>query len=114
MDVSAEMVVGLFHLVHRCDLSQCVYEVMYEEKRKKGTPGHPPKWTHARFMEKLVYDFIFPKRSVNNTDDSANTTSICSFSSFGQGSGNANERIVSYDLNNSSGRKTYLDENPTV
>ena len=92
-----------------------IYEVMYEEERKKGTPGLPPKWTHARFLEELVYDFIFPKRSVNNADDSTNTTSIRSFSSFGQGSGgDADESIVSYDLNTSWGRKTYLDENPTV
>ncbi len=91
-----------------------IYEVMYEEERKKGTPGLPPKWTHACFLEELVYDFIFPKRSVNNTDDSTNTTSIRSFSSFVQGSGDADESIVSYDLNTSWGRKTYLDENPTV
>ncbi len=33
-----------------------------------------------------MYDFIFPKRSMNNMDNSTNTTSIRSFSLFGQSS----------------------------
>jgi hypothetical protein len=58
---------------------------MYDKEVAKGTPGIPPRWSHAKFLEELVYDFIFPNRSMNkSSDDSTNTTSIRSFSSFGQ------------------------------
>jgi hypothetical protein len=39
---------------------------MYDEEEAKKTPGLPPRWTHVRFLEELVYDFIFPGRSKNN------------------------------------------------
>jgi hypothetical protein len=40
-----------------------IYEVMYDEEEAKKTSGLPPRWTHARFLEELIYDFIFPGRS---------------------------------------------------
>jgi len=90
-----------------------IYEVMYEEEVAKKTPGLPKKWTHAQFLEELVYDFIFPKRSVNDMDGkSTNATSIRSFSSFGQGPGD--EDNGEYDLTSSWGRKTYLEEVPIL
>jgi hypothetical protein len=87
---------------------------MYDEEVAKGTPGIPPRWSHARFLEELVYDFIFPNRSMNkSSDDSTNTTLICSFSSFGQRSSDVDDNGGVYDLTCSWGRQTYLDEVPT-
>jgi hypothetical protein len=43
-----------------------IYKVLYDEEDAKKTPGLPPRWTHARFLEELVYDFIFPGQSKNN------------------------------------------------
>ena len=100
-----------------------IYEVMYDEKEAKKTPGLPPWWTHAKFLEELVYDFIFPGRSKNNvvihpesmgnSDSSARTeaSSICSFAVFGQGN-DCDEGV--YDLRSSIGRKQYLQAVPTV
>jgi hypothetical protein len=90
-----------------------IYTVMYDEEVAKKTPGLPKKWTHAQFLEELVYDFIFPNRSVNDTDgESTHATSVRSFSSFGQGPGDDDNGV--YDLTSSWGRKTYLEEVPTM
>ena len=43
-----------------------IYEVLYNEEDAKKILGLPPRWTHARFLEEPVYDFIFPGRSKNN------------------------------------------------
>ncbi len=83
---------------------------MYEEEGAKGTWGLPLKWrTCAHFLEALVYDFIHPKRSVYDTDDSTNTKLFCSFSLFGQGSADTDESRIAYDLNCIWGRITYLE-----
>ncbi len=59
-----------------------IYETIYDNEVAKKTPNLPPKWSHARFLEKLVYDFVFPVRS--RTKSSADTaltgSSVCSFS----------------------------------
>ena len=100
-----------------------IYEVMYDEKEAKKTPGLPPWWTHAKFLEELVYDFIFPGRSKNNvvihpesmgnSDLSARTeaSSIRSLAVFGQGN-DCDEGV--YDLRSSICRKQYLQAVPTV
>jgi hypothetical protein len=80
-----------------------IYETIYDDEVAKKTPNLPPKWTHARFLEKLVYDFVFPGRS--RTKSSADTAltglSVCSFSvSYCDG----DEEDV-YDLWSSGGRK---------
>ena len=90
-----------------------IYTVMYDEEVAKKTPGLPKKWTHAQFLEELVYDFIFPNRSVNDTDgESTHATLVRSFSSFGQGPGDDDNGV--YDFTSSWGRKTYLEEVPTL
>ena len=100
-----------------------IYEVMYNEEEAKKMPGLPPRWTHARFLEELVYDFIFPGRSKNNTvsidaeestgnsDSSARTgaSSIRSFAVFGQGK-DGDEGV--YDMRSSICRKQYLQAVP--
>jgi hypothetical protein len=100
-----------------------IYKVLYDKEDAKKTPGLPPWWRHARFLEELVYDFIIPGRSKNNvvinpestgnSDSSARTeaSSICSFAVFGQG--NDHDEGV-YDLRSSIGRKQYLQAVPTV
>ena len=92
--------------------------MIYDEEVAKKTPGLPKRWTHAKFLEELVYDFIFPGRSknvVNDTDDSISNTSshsisIRSFSLFGQ----QDDEEKVYDLTSSYGRECYLVAVPTV
>ena len=91
-----------------------IYEVMY-------MPGLPPRWTHVRFLEELVYDFIFPGRSKNTvsidaelvSNSATEEASIRSFSVLGQqDNGEDNEGV--YDLTSSIGREEYLQAVPTV
>jgi hypothetical protein len=98
-----------------------IYKVLYDEEDAKKTPGLPPWWTHTRFLEELVYDFIFPGRSKNNvvinpeltgnSDLATEASSICSFAMFGQE--NVPDEGV-YDLRSSISRKEYLQAVPTV
>ena len=39
----------------------CTMYFRMEEKKKK--PGLPPRWPHARFLDELVYNLIFPGQS---------------------------------------------------
>jgi hypothetical protein len=95
-----------------------IYEVIYDEEEAKKTPGLPNRWSHAKFLEELVYDFIFLGRSMNAVADtdsmvsktSTHALSICSFALFGQGE---HEEGV-YDLTGSYGRECYLATVPTV
>ena len=98
-----------------------IYEVMYDEEEAKKMPGLPPRWTHARFMEELLYDIIFPGRSKNTVSIDAESvsnsateeSSIRSFSVLGQqDNGEDNEGV--YDLTSSIGREKYLQAVPTV
>ena len=80
-----------------------IYKTIYDEEVANKTPNLPPKWTHARFLEELVYDFVFPGRS--RTKSSADTASTglsdCLFSvSYRDGDG---EDV--YDRQSSGGRK---------
>jgi hypothetical protein len=100
-----------------------IYEVLYDKEDATKTPGLPPWWTHARFLEELVYDFIFPGQSkynvvidpesTGNSNLSARTeaSSICSFAVLGQG--HDHDDGV-FDLRSSIGRKQYLQVVSTV
>ena len=100
-----------------------IYKVLYDKEDAKKTLGLPPRWTHGRFLEELVYDFNFPRRSktnvvinpesTGNSDSSArtDTSSICAFAVFGQGN-DCDEGV--YDLRSTIGRKQYLQAVPTV
>ncbi len=82
-----------------------IYKTIYDEEVAKKTPNLPPKWTHARFLEELVYDFVFPGRSHTKSlaDTALTGSSVCLFSvSYCDGDG---EDV--YDLRSSSGRKDY-------
>jgi len=67
--------------------------VIYDEEEAKKMPGLPKRWSHAKFLEELVYDFIFPGRSMNTVADtdsmvrktSTHALSICLFALYGQG-----------------------------
>ncbi len=83
-----------------------IYETIYDKEVAKKMPNLPPKWTHAQFLEELVYDFVFPGRS--RTKSSADTalmglSSVRLFSvSYRDGDG---EDV--YDLRSSGGQKDY-------
>ena len=98
-----------------------IYEVLYDKEEAKRMPGLPPRWIHARFLEELVYDFIFPGQSKNNvvinpeltgnSDLAMEALLICSFAVFGQ------ENICDegvYNLRSSISWKEYLQVVPMV
>ena len=100
-----------------------VYEVMYDEEKAKKTPWLPPRHTHTRFLEELVYDFIFPgqsKSKINVVIDAKlvsnlateEALSICSFSVLGQQDHGEDKGV--HDLTSSSGQKEYLQGVPAV
>jgi hypothetical protein len=97
-----------------------IYDVIWDEEEKKKMPGLSPRWSHARFLEELVYDFIFPGRSKTkvsfDTDSTSNTSthasSICSFSVFGQQQNVTKEGL--YGLRSSICRSEYLNAVPMI
>ncbi len=66
-----------------------INDMIYDEEVKKKTPDLPLRWSHARFLEELIYDFVFPGQSTTkvpgDTDSTSNPSSqsqapsICSF-----------------------------------
>ena len=83
-----------------------IYETIYEEEVAKKTPNLPPKWTHARFLEELVYDFVFPGRSrTKSSADTASTGSSARSFSMSYRDGDDGEDV--YDLRSSGGRNDY-------
>jgi hypothetical protein len=43
------------------------YEVLYEEEMKNQEPKNlPPWWTHAHFLEELVYNLMFPEEAAKH------------------------------------------------
>ncbi len=89
-----------------------IFEAIYDKEATKGTTNLPPRWTHARFLEELVYDFVFPGRlhrkpvDTASTSSSTHNSSICLFSVLHKG--DSDEHV--YDLWSSKGRKDYLRE----
>ena len=64
-------------------------EMWQEEKKKRTTVDLPPKWTHAEFLEQLVYDLIFPHQTILHRESLRNKNGDDSFqflSSFGSSS----------------------------
>jgi hypothetical protein len=53
-----------------------IYKVLYDKEDVKKTPGLPPRWTHARFLEELVYDFPPPadQRTMLSSNQSQRAT----------------------------------------
>jgi hypothetical protein len=103
----------VLRLVNACS----IYKVINNNKDSKKTPGLPKRWPHAKFLEELVYDFIFPGRSMKriaDTDSMSKTSthalSICLFALFGQ---EENKEGV-YDLTSCFGKECYLAVVPTV
>ncbi len=89
-----------------------IYEVIYDKEAMEGMPNLPPRWTHARFLEELIYIFVFPGRLCRKlvdtalTSSSTHNSSICLFSVLRRG--DSEEHV--YDLWSSQGRKDYLRE----
>jgi hypothetical protein len=59
-----------------------IYEVMYEEQKQLDKNSVPPRWSHARFLEELVNDFMFPGETskhlhaLQSMDDSTFASSV--------------------------------------
>ncbi len=82
-----------------------IYETIYNKEVAKKTPNLPPKWTHARFLEELVYDFVFPGRfcTKSSADTALTGLSVHLFSvSYCDGDGGD-----VYNLRISGGQKDY-------
>jgi hypothetical protein len=61
-----------------------IYVVMWQEEKDKGRVDFPPMWSHAEFLEQLVYDMIFPTYTIlhqNSLQDNDNSSQL--LSSFG-------------------------------
>ncbi len=91
-----------------------IYKVMYEDAKRANNEIMPPKWTHQRFLEELVNDFVFPGTAskhvglLKDMDNETFCSSVCSthnFFLYGQ-----NQPTIDYDLTCLSGIKSYLDE----
>ncbi len=90
-----------------------IYKVMYDEELKKhGQKNVPPRWTHARFMEELVPDLMFPEETakhlamLKNMDDSTFAELVRSMQRFLFYGINAPK--VPCDLTSTKGRDEYL------
>ena len=89
-----------------------IYEVMYDEEKKNGPEGVPPRWTHCRFIEELVSDLMFPEETAKHLtllkemDDSTFASSVRSTRKFSVYGTNAPK--VPCDLTNKTGRNEYL------
>ncbi len=79
----------------------------------------PVKWTHAEFIEQLVYDLIFPKQTSAHrvalqkaTDDDEGDSSVAqSLSSFGLGSTHR-DGCQEYTFTDQAGIDEYLNKYP--
>lgn len=61
---------GVLHLGNRVAGVNAfkIYDVLYEDEKKEGRINLPPKWTHAKFLEELVYDLLIPEQSQKHVD----------------------------------------------
>jgi hypothetical protein len=88
-----------------------IYDALYDEEKKSKRPGLPPKWTHAEFLEELVYDFLLPGqtkkhvdllRDIDNASLAASVRTTRSFSMYGSAGQSGEEE---HDLSCVNGRK---------
>jgi hypothetical protein len=97
-----------------------IYEFMWLEQKATGRTDLPTKWTHAEFIEQLVYDLIFPDQTMAHRallketakDDGedngeASSTVSLSLSSFG----GALKFRRQWDLSCQTGIDEYLASN---
>lgn len=89
-----------------------IYEVMYEEQKRLDKNSVPPRWSHARFLEELVNDFMFPGETskhlyvLQSMDDSTFASSVKSTRNFSLYGSNAPK--IDYDFSCASGCKDFL------
>ena len=91
-----------------------IYDALHDEEKKSKRPGLPPKWTHAEFLEELVYDFLLPGqtkkhvdllRDIDNTSLAASVRTTRSFSMYGSVRQSGEEE---HDLSCVEGRKAFF------
>ena len=96
-----------------------IYEFMWLEQKAAGRTDLPAKWTHAEFIEQLVYDLIFPKQTLAhrvalqkaNDDDEGDSSVAQSLSSFGLGSTHRDD-CRTYCFTDQAGIDEYLNKYP--
>lgn len=87
-----------------------IYCTMWDEDKKKGRTDLPKKWSHAEFLEQLVYDMIFPKQTILHRDMLLRNDDESSLSSFG-GSGSLQEEDNrEWDFTTQNGIDEFLDK----
>ena len=93
-----------------------IYDALYEEEKKAKRPGLPPKWTHAEFLEELVYDFLLPGqtqkhvdllRDIDNASFASSVRTTRSFSMYGSMPQPAEEQ---YNFRCIDGRKAFFNK----
>ena len=93
-----------------------IYDVLNDEQKKEKRPGLHTKWTHAQFLEELVYDFILPghvRKHVDvleDTDDASLALSIRKSSSFSLYGSQASGSTNKHDLTCATGVKKFLEK----
>ena len=94
-----------------------IYGSIYDDDVMRGRVGLPRKWTHAEFLQELVFDLLLPEQSKKhvsfierNPDDT--TPLSVALSRMNSLSATASEVAERYDadLSCESGRRTYLQQ----
>jgi hypothetical protein len=117
LDEESEVVVELFYLGdwNASVNTFKIYGSIYDEDVKRGRVGLPRKWTHAEFLQELVFDLLLPEQSkkhvrfIERNKNNSMALSVAQ-SQLNSLSATASEIAERYDadLSCESGRKTYL------
>ena len=100
-----------------------IYDVFYEDEKKEGRINLPAKWTHAEFLEELVYDLLIPEQSKKHVDllrrmedndmaSSVNTTR--SFCTLSDAAASVSDEYEDTDLSCWLGVRAYLKQKKTT
>jgi hypothetical protein len=83
---------------------------MWQEEKENKRVDLPPKWTHAKFLEQLVYDMVFPQQTIlhwNSLRDDDDSSRL--LSSFGGLSSFQEDEDREWDFSNQRGIDIFLE-----
>ena len=89
---------------------------LYDKQKKEKRPGLPPKWTHAQFLEELVYDNMLPGQVrkhddlLEGSDDASLALPVWKSHLFPLYGSQASWSTDEHDLNCSTGVKEILEK----
>lgn len=89
-----------------------IYTAMWDkENKEKEKQDQAVRWSHAEFIEQLIYDFIFPQQTVLHRDAlrEDDGDSLRSLSSFGGSTSLQEEDERKWDFSCESGIKEFLE-----